>query len=154
MAQPATKSAKLAAKTPGKKRTNATPKTASAGTTNLPTTKSGSGNASNLEVDSASVATEEPSQATKNKAPPGSHRDGGPGGLADRPVEALGIMTRPSSRESEQIQPDLDNRFAIRILAVHPQLTQMQFLRRMLSANGHHLRLPTRLNPRPKRRFI
>ena len=104
--------AKLANKTPGMKRSNTAPKTANAGTSNLPTSKSGKGNASNLEIDSASVAMERTESSDQEQ---GAALEviamEGPTGLADRPDEALGIMTRPSSRESEQIQPDLDNRF-------------------------------------------
>jgi len=37
--------------------------------------------------------------------------DEGPAGLGVRPDNFIGVMVRPSSRESTQIQPDFDNRF-------------------------------------------
>ncbi|MFK7766285.1 MAG: hypothetical protein AB8B55_03505 [Mariniblastus sp.] len=35
----------------------------------------------------------------------------GPAGLGERPDNFIGVMTRPASRESKQIQPDLKNRY-------------------------------------------
>jgi hypothetical protein len=66
----------------------------------------------NRVVESTQVSVEK-SETARNDPGAAMEVDAieGPAGLAERITANLGVMSRPASRESEQIQPDNDNRF-------------------------------------------
>ncbi len=78
----------------------------------VPTTRADTGESSNVEFEAAAVQLERSASAVQEM---GAAMEvvaiDGPAGLADRPDDFLGVMLRPASRESEQIQPNLDSRF-------------------------------------------
>lgn len=90
----------------------AKPNLSSEATGASPAAKFSSNSRNNYELDSAEVELE---RTSSKAAEQGASLDiiavEGPAGLADRPSEYLGVMTRPASRDSEQIQPELDTRF-------------------------------------------
>ena len=74
-----------------------------------------------------------------------------PPGLADRPSEYLGVMTRPASRDSEQIQPDLDTRFRNSRFGGTPAVNPDAVLaREAFRQRTHRQPCSTRPNQRPK----
>lgn len=90
-----------------------TPKLSEPTAGDLPATPTATaGPTANYEMDASEISIARPES---NFADQGARMEviamEGPAGLADRPSESLGVMTRPASLESQQIQPDLDNRF-------------------------------------------
>ncbi len=91
----------------------AVPRLSSAAESGLAAAAPGRGNqTASRVVESAQVSVEKTETA---RSDPGAALEvdaiEGPAGLAERISANLGVMNRPASRESEQIQPDLDNRF-------------------------------------------
>ncbi len=97
---------------PGRSPSRAQPRLSDDATSKLPTNRIASNARANDELDSANVAIEKPDVTDQQQ---GAALEivaiEGPAGLAEKPDIALGVMTRPASRDSVQIQPDLDNRF-------------------------------------------
>lgn len=80
---------------------------------------------STTDLESKSTSVSRSSVAAK-QSPQGREldiiADEGPAGLGERPSELIGVMTRPASRDSQQIQPDLNRRFRNPLFGGTPSL--------------------------------
>jgi hypothetical protein len=105
-------SRRLTSSSSARSNSKAKPALANGATEALPAAQFSANSRSNYELDSTSIALE---RTALTAAEQGASLEiiavEGPAGLADRPSEYLGVMTRPASRDSEQIQPELDTRF-------------------------------------------
>jgi hypothetical protein len=94
-------------------KSSVSPTIAGTATVESPTVSSRTGT-SEAELDSVSVSIDKSNLAAMEQIQ-GSELDidaiEGPAGLGDRPDNFIGVMTRPASRESEQLLPDMKNRF-------------------------------------------
>ncbi|MFT5303445.1 MAG: IS1 family transposase, partial [Mariniblastus sp.] len=77
-------------------------------------TMASQGTADNSDLESASTTLSKSDTEAMEQAQ-GSELDidaiEGPAGLGSRPADRIGVMTRPSARDSEQLMPEMKNRF-------------------------------------------